>query len=91
MKAFLISLLLFGCSTISKAQTNQVDFTSPVTTENSVIERTQAGVAQVFAASSSGSGFFLDINGSMLEVGRDRAAKKGIAEHLSFVEANAEL
>ena len=32
----------------------------------------------------------LDINGSMLEVGRDRAAKKGIAEHLSFVEANAE-
>jgi demethylmenaquinone methyltransferase / 2-methoxy-6-polyprenyl-1,4-benzoquinol methylase len=32
----------------------------------------------------------LDINGSMLEVGRDRAAKKGIAEHLTFVEANAE-
>ncbi len=32
----------------------------------------------------------LDINGSMLEVGQDRAAKKGIAEHLNFVEANAE-
>ncbi len=32
----------------------------------------------------------LDINGSMLEVGQDRAAKKGIAEQLTFVEANAE-
>ncbi len=32
----------------------------------------------------------LDINGSMLEVGQDRAAKKGVAEHLTFVEANAE-
>jgi len=68
LKAFLISLLLFGCSTISKAQNNQVDFTSPVKTENNVIERTQAGVAQVFAASSSGSGFFLDINGSIFAI-----------------------
>ena len=32
----------------------------------------------------------LDINGSMLEVGRERAEKKGIAESLDFVEANAE-
>jgi demethylmenaquinone methyltransferase / 2-methoxy-6-polyprenyl-1,4-benzoquinol methylase len=32
----------------------------------------------------------LDINGSMLEVGQDRAEKKGVAEHLTFVEANAE-
>jgi demethylmenaquinone methyltransferase/2-methoxy-6-polyprenyl-1,4-benzoquinol methylase len=32
----------------------------------------------------------LDINGSMLEVGRDRAQKRGIAENLTFVEANAE-
>ncbi len=32
----------------------------------------------------------LDINGSMLEVGRERAEKKGIAENLTFVEANAE-
>jgi demethylmenaquinone methyltransferase/2-methoxy-6-polyprenyl-1,4-benzoquinol methylase len=32
----------------------------------------------------------LDINGSMLEVGRDRAEKRGIAENLTFVEANAE-
>ncbi|MGB8816515.1 MAG: bifunctional demethylmenaquinone methyltransferase/2-methoxy-6-polyprenyl-1,4-benzoquinol methylase UbiE [Rhizobiaceae bacterium] len=32
----------------------------------------------------------LDINSSMLEVGRDRAAKKGIVDRLTFVEANAE-
>lgn len=32
----------------------------------------------------------LDINGSMLGVGRDRAAKKGLAENTEFVEANAE-
>lgn len=32
----------------------------------------------------------LDINGSMLEVGRDRAAKRGLAGMVDFVEANAE-
>ena len=32
----------------------------------------------------------LDINGSMLGVGRDRAEKKGYAEFVDFVEANAE-
>ena len=32
----------------------------------------------------------LDINGSMLGVGADRAAKKGLSAHLDFVEANAE-
>ncbi len=32
----------------------------------------------------------LDINGSMLAVGRERAAKRGLSEHVSFVEANAE-
>jgi len=32
----------------------------------------------------------LDINGSMLAVGRDRAAKQGLAENTDFVEANAE-
>ncbi|MDX8465170.1 bifunctional demethylmenaquinone methyltransferase/2-methoxy-6-polyprenyl-1,4-benzoquinol methylase UbiE [Mesorhizobium sp. VK23B] len=32
----------------------------------------------------------LDINGSMLEVGRDRAEKKGLSENTDFVEANAE-
>jgi demethylmenaquinone methyltransferase/2-methoxy-6-polyprenyl-1,4-benzoquinol methylase len=32
----------------------------------------------------------LDINGSMLSVGRDRAEKKGFAENTDFVEANAE-
>ena len=32
----------------------------------------------------------LDINGSMLGVGEERAQKKGIAENLTFVEANAE-
>jgi demethylmenaquinone methyltransferase/2-methoxy-6-polyprenyl-1,4-benzoquinol methylase len=32
----------------------------------------------------------LDINGSMLTVGRERAQKRGIATNLDFVEANAE-
>ncbi|MEW9807169.1 bifunctional demethylmenaquinone methyltransferase/2-methoxy-6-polyprenyl-1,4-benzoquinol methylase UbiE [Mesorhizobium sp. ZMM04-5] len=32
----------------------------------------------------------LDINGSMLAVGRDRAEKKGYADAVDFVEANAE-
>ena len=32
----------------------------------------------------------LDINGSMLDVGRARGAERGLAEQLSFVEANAE-
>lgn len=32
----------------------------------------------------------LDINGSMLEVGRTRAARKQLADNLTFVEANAE-
>jgi len=32
----------------------------------------------------------LDINGSMLDVGRDRAEKKGFSENTDFVEANAE-
>src|SRR5690606_24059303 len=32
----------------------------------------------------------LDINGSMLGVGRDRAIKRGLDQHLTFVEANAE-
>ncbi len=32
----------------------------------------------------------LDINGSMLAVGRERAQKKGLEENLDFVEANAE-
>lgn len=32
----------------------------------------------------------LDINGSMLGVGEERAAKKGLSDNLTFVEANAE-
>jgi len=32
----------------------------------------------------------LDINGSMLQVGRERAAKKGLGGQVDFVEANAE-
>lgn len=32
----------------------------------------------------------LDINGSMLGVGQDRAAKRGLSEYTEFVEANAE-
>lgn len=68
MKAFVLSLLLFGFSTPGKAQTYETDVTSPLQIESSVIMRTQAGVAQVFAASSSGSGFFFDINGSIFAI-----------------------
>jgi demethylmenaquinone methyltransferase/2-methoxy-6-polyprenyl-1,4-benzoquinol methylase len=32
----------------------------------------------------------LDINASMLDVGRERAKKRGLSEHVHFVEANAE-
>ena len=32
----------------------------------------------------------LDINGSMLQVGKDRAMEKGLDQHCTFVEANAE-
>ena len=32
----------------------------------------------------------LDINGSMLAVGRDRAERRGLADHVDFLEANAE-
>ena len=32
----------------------------------------------------------LDINGSMLQVGQQRAEKRGLAEKVEFVEANAE-
>ena len=32
----------------------------------------------------------LDINGDMLEVGRDRAREKGLDDKLEFVQANAE-
>jgi len=32
----------------------------------------------------------LDINGSMLQVGRERADRRGLLPHLDFVEANAE-
>jgi len=31
-----------------------------------------------------------DINASMLEVGRERAQKRGLAEHVTFIEGNAE-
>jgi S1-C subfamily serine protease len=68
VKAFVLSLFLFGLSLPVKAQTNQTDFTSPFQIKNSVIERTQAGVAQVFAASTSGSGFFFTINGSIVAI-----------------------
>jgi len=32
----------------------------------------------------------LDINSSMLDIGRERAVKKGLADYVDFVEANAE-
>ncbi len=68
VKVFVVALLLLGFSTPGVAQTEQVDFTSPSQIENSVIKRTQAGVAQVFAGNSSGSGFFFDINGSIFAI-----------------------
>jgi len=68
VKVLVVSILLFGFSTFGVAQTNPVDLTSPFQIENSVIERTQAGVAQVFAGNSSGSGFFFDINGSIFAI-----------------------
>ena len=44
----------------------------------------------VEASGNSVHATVLDINGSMLAVGRDRAEKKGLLETVDFVEANAE-
>ena len=44
----------------------------------------------VGASGGSAHATVLDINGSMLAVGRDRAEKKGLARNTDFVEANAE-
>jgi demethylmenaquinone methyltransferase/2-methoxy-6-polyprenyl-1,4-benzoquinol methylase len=44
----------------------------------------------VAASDGQAQGTVLDINGSMLGVGAERAAKKGYADNLDFVEANAE-
>lgn len=44
----------------------------------------------VEASERQAQGVVLDINGSMLGVGRERAARKGLAANLEFVEANAE-
>jgi demethylmenaquinone methyltransferase/2-methoxy-6-polyprenyl-1,4-benzoquinol methylase len=44
----------------------------------------------VEASGSKAHATVLDINGSMLEVGRERAEKRGLAGHVDFVEANAE-
>lgn len=44
----------------------------------------------VEASGRQATGTVLDINGSMLGVGRERAEKKGLAANLDFVEANAE-
>jgi demethylmenaquinone methyltransferase/2-methoxy-6-polyprenyl-1,4-benzoquinol methylase len=46
---------------------------------------------RIFEASGNNADVtVLDINSSMLEVGQDRAIKKGLRERISFVEANAE-
>ena len=42
------------------------------------------------ASGGNADGTVLDINASMLAVGADRAAKRGLAAKLSFVEGNAE-
>lgn len=44
----------------------------------------------VAASDRQATGTVLDINGSMLGVGAERAAKRGYTENLDFVEANAE-
>jgi len=44
----------------------------------------------VEASGRNGHATVLDINGSMLEVGRDRAARRGLAGNVDFVEGNAE-
>jgi demethylmenaquinone methyltransferase/2-methoxy-6-polyprenyl-1,4-benzoquinol methylase len=44
----------------------------------------------VAASDKQAQGTVLDINGSMLGVGAERAVKKGYAANLDFVEANAE-
>lgn len=44
----------------------------------------------VAASGGQARGTVLDINGSMLGVGAERATKKGFTENLDFVEANAE-
>ncbi|MDP9839360.1 demethylmenaquinone methyltransferase/2-methoxy-6-polyprenyl-1,4-benzoquinol methylase [Neorhizobium huautlense] len=44
----------------------------------------------VEASDKQAKGTVLDINGSMLGVGAERAAKKKLADNLTFVEANAE-
>jgi demethylmenaquinone methyltransferase/2-methoxy-6-polyprenyl-1,4-benzoquinol methylase len=46
---------------------------------------------RVIAAGGAGShATVADINADMLEVGRERAAKRGFGEQVEFVEANAE-
>lgn len=44
----------------------------------------------VESSGRNASGTVLDINGSMLAVGAERAARKGLGANLSFVEGNAE-
>jgi len=44
----------------------------------------------VDASAQQAHATILDINGSMLEVGKERAKKRGLLEHVDFVEANAE-
>jgi demethylmenaquinone methyltransferase / 2-methoxy-6-polyprenyl-1,4-benzoquinol methylase len=45
---------------------------------------------RILGASPMAEATVLDINGSMLDVGRDRAVKAGLAERCRFIEANAE-
>ncbi len=44
----------------------------------------------VDASGGNARATILDINGSMLGVGRERAEKRGLADNVEFVEANAE-
>jgi demethylmenaquinone methyltransferase / 2-methoxy-6-polyprenyl-1,4-benzoquinol methylase len=46
---------------------------------------------RILNASPMAEATVLDINGSMLDVGRERAIKAGLAERCTFVEANAEV
>jgi demethylmenaquinone methyltransferase / 2-methoxy-6-polyprenyl-1,4-benzoquinol methylase len=42
------------------------------------------------AAGASAHSIILDVNGDMLDVGRKRAAERGLASRVSFIEGNAE-
>lgn len=68
MKNYIAILIMVLLVNIATAQSSKGNIISPTQIENTVIERTKAGVAQVFAGNSSGSGFFVDIKGYIFAI-----------------------